>query len=173
MQYSYISRYVKVNLCNLKVTRIFLSAHFSVKMNGEDKSTSRLVCPGRSFPDPNNSISTNYNGGSHTNVLTSNPHRQHIGPSPLYFFTATIPVPIIGQQSANVQTAFKGPGPSHRRTPNHVMNQELKLLQSWSKSVSVTNSDNALTIVPLPLLTGSSYLLYLDSSPRLLHSYAC
>lgn len=42
------------------------------------------------------------------------------------------------------------------------MNQELKLLQSWSKSVSVTSSDNALTIVPLPLLTGSFYLLYLD-----------
>ncbi|OJI82010.1 hypothetical protein ASPTUDRAFT_750010 [Aspergillus tubingensis CBS 134.48] len=55
-------------------------------MNGEDKSTSRLVCPGRSFPDTNNSRSTIYNGGSHTNVHTSNPHRQHIGPSPLFFF---------------------------------------------------------------------------------------
>lgn len=39
-------------------------------MNGQDKSTSRLVCPGRSFPDTNSSESTIYNGGSYTNLHT-------------------------------------------------------------------------------------------------------
>lgn len=49
------------------------------------------------------------------------------------------------------------------------MNQELKLLQSWPKSVSVTHSENALTIARLSLLTGSSYLPNLSPSHRLLH----